>query len=136
MSVVASGHGGDHSGVEDRLHDLTVGGVASRAEVTKGAAEDVRAMRQGELHGFKELFVRAVAFVVHHLDCHELGVRGDTRHRTSDALSRDDTRTVRAMAVVIHRVVVVVDCVIAVMGTLRTAVPHAGGDVEVVVVDA
>ena len=134
VADIASGHCGHHAGVENGLVQLPEERIATRLGVTERAAQDVGPMGQGELNAFNDLCVTAIAGLVHDLHRHNLGSRGDTRLGSCVALSGHDAGTVGAMHVIIHRVVVVVDDIIAVMRELRTSIPHAARNVNVVVV--
>ena len=93
-------------------------------------------MSQGKLDAFDDLRVTTVTGFIHDFDSHDLGSRGDACLDARVALSGNDTGAVGAVHIVVHGVVVVVDDVVAVVWELRTAVPHAACNVNVVVVDS
>ncbi len=80
---------------------------------------------------------RRVTRGVQHAHRHDAGLLAHARGaRAVVAHSADDTGDVRPVAVGIHRVVVVVDKIVAVLRIRRSAVPHVGGEVFVRVVGA
>ena len=136
LAVIASRYSRDHTCVEDSFVQLAVNAVTSNAWVAKRATQDVGAVLQGKLDTTDKLGVATLSLGTHHLDGHDFGTRGDTRLGASRALTCHDASAVASMAVVVHGVVVVVDDIVAVVRIFIATIPHAVGNVDVVVVHA
>lgn len=93
-------------------------------------------MFQGKLNTLDEVGGFALTVFTQYLDRHDLGAWGDARLGACRALPRQDASGMGAVSVVVHGVVVLIENVIAVVRELTATVPHAIGDVDVVVVDA
>ena len=91
-------------------------------------------MLHSELDSFHYITVISTAFVVQHLERHNLCSSSHTCLSAVGAVSSHCSGTMRTMSLVINRVVVFVHEIIAVMREFAAAVPHVVGDVGVVVV--
>ena len=92
-------------------------------------------MLQGKLNTLDEVGGFTLTVFSQNLDGHDFGSRGDARLGTCHALSCQDASGVCAVTIVVHRIVVLIENVIAVVRELAAAVPHAVGNIDMVVVD-
>ena len=90
---------------------------------------------QGKLNTLDEVGGFTLTVFTQNLDGHDFGTWGDTCLSACRALPRQDACGMGAVTIVVHRVVVLIIDVIAVVRELAAAVPHAVGNVDMVVVD-
>ena len=136
LARVACCHGCHHTCLQHGLADMTIRCVWACVRISKGTAQDVGAVCQGKFDAFEELFIAAITSLVHDFDGHDFGTWGDARLGAGIPLSGHDTGAMASVSVVVHGVVVVVDDIIAVVGVLGTAIPHAFLKIDMVVVHA
>ena len=136
LSVVASRSGCRDASVKRRLKHLAIEAASPYARFAERQTDDIGTMRKGKLHTFNQLCIRAFAFGTQHLEGHNLSSWSHTGLCARIALTRHNAGGVRAVSVVIHRVVILIIDVVAMMRELAAAIPHAVDDVDMVVVDA
>ena len=134
ITDIASSHRGHYASILNGFEKVTIQSHRTYFRVTERQIEDVSAMFQSKLQTIDNLSVRAIARVVQHPDSHDLSSRSDASLSASVALSCNNTSHMCAMAILIHRVVVIIYAIISVMRKLWTAIPHASGNVDMVVI--
>ena len=93
-------------------------------------------MLNSPLHGVASDGCRAVAARIQHLHAHQRGIRCHACLLARSAIAAHRSGAVRAVAVVVHGVVVVVAEIETVVGIFHAAVPKVVGKVQVIVVHA
>ena len=92
-------------------------------------------MFHGPLHGVANCGNRPIATAVKDFHAHQFGIRGYSGLCARRAVAAYYACTMRSVTSVIHRVVVVIDKVITVVGVFTATIPKMVGKVDVVVVD-
>ena len=99
-------------------------------------ADDVAAILHRPFHAFGQLHRAACSVGIHALDAHDLRIGSHTGLRACRSVASHGTSTVCAVSHVVHRVIIVVAHIVAVMRKRLAAVPKVIGQVQMVVVDA
>ena len=137
VAFVTGSDGGHHTGIQGSL-----AGVAKQGALGDGGighaqrhTKHVATMPDGPLDTRRNGIGTATALRVQAFDTHQRGIGSHARLRSTVAIAANRTRTVRAVAMVVHGVIVVVINVVAVVREFRSAVPQVLGKVDMVVVD-
>ena len=136
LAFIAAGYGSRHTSTKAGGEDIAVVVAGAGSNITERETKNVGTMFQGKFNTLDKMCRFAITLCTQNLDSHDFGTWSDTCLRASIALTRDDSGGMRAMTLVVHGVVVLVENVIAVVRELAASVPHAVGDVDMVVVDA
>lgn len=136
LAFVAASHGSRHARIQTGGENVAVVVAGTGSDIAERDAEEVGTVFQSKLNALDEVGGFAFSIFAQNLDGHDFGSRGDTRLGASRALTRQNASGVCAVTLVVHGVKVLIENIIAVVGELAAAVPHAVGNVDVVVVDA
>ena len=137
VALVAGGNGGHHAGIQGSLAGVAQQGALGDRRIghTQRHAEHVATMLNSPLDTIGDVFGATVTTGVQAFDTHQRGIRRHARLRGTMAVATHRARAVRAVAVVVHRVVVVVINIETMMRKLRSTIPKVLGKVDMVVVD-
>ena len=87
------------------------------------------------LYAFHHIGSVAIAVGVRTFHTHQPGLRRHTGLKTRCAITTHDARAMRAMAVLIHGIVVMVEHIVAMIGEFFATIPKMVGHIIMTVVD-
>ena len=135
LALVTASHGSRHTCIKAGGKDIAVVVTGTGSHIAERKAEEVGTMFQSKLNAFDEVGGIALSIFAQNLDGHNLGTWGNARLSACRSLSRQNASSMGAMSMVVHGVVVMVENIIAVMRKFTAAIPHAVGNVDMIIVD-
>ena len=137
MAFVASAHGRHDTCIQNGdagpTQQLTVGNPG--VDHAQRHADEVAAVLHAPFHAACDVGGTAKAFGINAFDAHQGGVGRHARQRACRAVAKHRTSAVRAVALVVHRVIVAIYDVVAVVRKFLASIPKVVGQIKMVIID-
>ena len=137
MAFIACAYGSNNACIHDRdaatTQQLSIRDL--RVDHAQRHADEVATMFNTPLHSPCDVDGSTKAFCVDALDTHQGGLRSHASQGTCRAIAQHSAGTMSAMTFIVHRVVIAIDNIVAMMRKGFTTIPKMIRHIKVTVVD-